>query len=1091
MEVANHGKTAATVDFVTMYPSFDQALLKERLRDAITEAWDWEEQKTEEGELLKVTKEGWVRMTQEEAAQPTIGVWTRDEVLELVFFVLDNGYVQRGGVILKQVKGFGMGLACAPQIANLGCYPVERDYAHGRNPMELEHNYRFIDDILTLSGCIPPEELYAMRYKNTRTKEGELVYLGMELKWVNGRNGTKFITGMHFRDASYPIKIRRYPGAGSMVTDSQRMGVLTGQFIRAQRLCSTLQTFKEGVQNVVLAAMRRGYFRRELDRMWGKFLVDWWRAEELRRGELRAWFRKLTGMIKRRVTREINQLATTEKDREEQEPCGVGGGWSKDPCPGEQQHRADGDPHSSSTGRHSGATTHHKKLHGEKQPCPGPQKSSGHRPCRVGGGWSKDHCPYHPYRTGRSHSPSTGRHSGATTLEEEKHLHGGAQAPFGSQTNLSAHGLPVSTAGQDTGRATKRISHKEGSIWEASGDGSCLFYCAIGSNSREKVAALRRALAEFVMKYSHQVVPGLEVTTETLLHWHGLGVEEYVSSVVRWDHWGSEIELVVLPIIMGCRFKVFMDTGTHWNQYLEYGKTGPVKRLRFSPERQHYDLIVLHRKEELAGPHERVPPWASRTCVTNHWLHQARQTGERSRSQTRHAAVRARRNSQEMEEDVELLLSLAAESSTEEQLAALSQVLGAETPWDVLGLTVDALEPECLAAYKQLSIQIHPDKCKHQKSGEAFQKLAEAKEWALDKAAWHQKRLDALIRDELARCFTHWVAGGGALKGCEVEEEISREVLKCEQARDLAEWEEQWGRFVLGTQWLQAREAQMRMPRQTTRVRTQTHWYQSEVEEQRDRERRQSTRKRENPESAPAQGDDPEATSHNWKEGERLGEAKNPGPPAYAHPHANPPWSHTPGARRNHVQARDGRCGVRAVPCTNPKTNTMNNQPIGTPGNDGRSGVKDLHPGWHARSQPESCKRARGATSGVHVDHQRGVCRHAVNQAQTNTSGKPCWFGSRCKYLYCRFWHPTQVAECWFGWKCRNPHCPFGHPKRVVVGPTWGGRGRPQTASRDVWEPHLAHQEDSDQLGWSQVRGKGRGRGQGKGTAKRQRNRKR
>jgi hypothetical protein len=34
--------------------------------------------------------------------------------------------------------------------------------------------------------------------------------------------------------------------------------------------------------------MRRGYHRRELDRMWVKFLVQWWKAEEVRRGELGA-----------------------------------------------------------------------------------------------------------------------------------------------------------------------------------------------------------------------------------------------------------------------------------------------------------------------------------------------------------------------------------------------------------------------------------------------------------------------------------------------------------------------------------------------------------------------------------------------------------------------------------------------------------------------------------------------------------------------------------------------------------------------------------------------------------------------------------
>eukprot|EP00667_Euglena_gracilis_P000489 EG_transcript_489 len=305
-DVAKRGATATTVDFVTMYPSFDQKLLKDRLRDAICEAWEWEEKKLEKRHQLRARKDGWVHLTPEEAAQDASGSWSKEGVLEMVEFVIDNGYIRRGSTLLKQVKGFGMGLACAPQIANLGCYPVERDFAATKKPEDLEYNYRFIDDILSLSGCIPTAEQYGMLYKHTKTNDGELVYLGMVLKWLPlVRTGEmKFITGMHFRDCTYPIRIRRYPGAGSMVTDSQRLGVLTGQFIRGQRLCSTLQMFKFAVQGIALAATRRGYFRHELDRMWGKFLADWWKAEEIRRGELRSWFRKMTRVVRLQVQKE-------------------------------------------------------------------------------------------------------------------------------------------------------------------------------------------------------------------------------------------------------------------------------------------------------------------------------------------------------------------------------------------------------------------------------------------------------------------------------------------------------------------------------------------------------------------------------------------------------------------------------------------------------------------------------------------------------------------------------------------------------------------------------------------------------------------
>ena len=301
-KVAEFGATADTVDFVTMYPKFNQQLLIDRVSEAVREAWDWEEAKhTEMGEqALYLSQAGWV----EAEGVPSPGQWTREEVTEMVTFVVNNGYIKRGHTIHKQVEGFGMGLACAPQLANLGCYVVERDFAGGQKPEDVEHNYRFIDDILTLTGCIPSEEAYGMKYKSTRQKTGHLIYLGMEMDWEDTKRGKAFTTGMHFRDASYPIQIRRYPANGSMVTDSQRIGVVTGQFIRAQRICSVLRRFKQAVQDVALAALRRGYKKNELDRVWGRFLAQWWKAQEVRRGELRAWFRRMLRVIQWKVWQE-------------------------------------------------------------------------------------------------------------------------------------------------------------------------------------------------------------------------------------------------------------------------------------------------------------------------------------------------------------------------------------------------------------------------------------------------------------------------------------------------------------------------------------------------------------------------------------------------------------------------------------------------------------------------------------------------------------------------------------------------------------------------------------------------------------------
>ncbi len=78
----------------------------------------------------------------------------------MIEWVVENGYITYQGEVWRQRKGFGMGLQCAPQLANLGCYVVERDFSLKKKPSEVEFNFRYIDDIMTFSGIIPSEEDY-------------------------------------------------------------------------------------------------------------------------------------------------------------------------------------------------------------------------------------------------------------------------------------------------------------------------------------------------------------------------------------------------------------------------------------------------------------------------------------------------------------------------------------------------------------------------------------------------------------------------------------------------------------------------------------------------------------------------------------------------------------------------------------------------------------------------------------------------------------------------------------------------------------------------------------------------------------------
>ena len=66
-KVATQRSTARTVDFATMYPCFDKKLLLEKVKKAIAEAWNWEEQEGRDRGVqvraptatVHLTNEGW------------------------------------------------------------------------------------------------------------------------------------------------------------------------------------------------------------------------------------------------------------------------------------------------------------------------------------------------------------------------------------------------------------------------------------------------------------------------------------------------------------------------------------------------------------------------------------------------------------------------------------------------------------------------------------------------------------------------------------------------------------------------------------------------------------------------------------------------------------------------------------------------------------------------------------------------------------------------------------------------------------------------------------------------------------------------
>ena len=84
--------------------------------------------------------------------------FTKDELLDCIYFLIDNAYVKHDGKIFRQVIGIPMGTSCAPHKANIYLHQYEHEYftkLYEENKLielaKLENIFRYQDDLLSMN----------------------------------------------------------------------------------------------------------------------------------------------------------------------------------------------------------------------------------------------------------------------------------------------------------------------------------------------------------------------------------------------------------------------------------------------------------------------------------------------------------------------------------------------------------------------------------------------------------------------------------------------------------------------------------------------------------------------------------------------------------------------------------------------------------------------------------------------------------------------------------------------------------------------------------------------------------------------------
>ena len=320
-------KDVSSFDFSTLYTVLKHESLKQELKWVIEEAFEEAQVTRGVSKMAVYAKEAkWVKDEREGTR-----VVTKDELVRLMEYCIDNALVAYGERVFRQRIGLPMGTDCAPFMANLYLFALEYKWAtkmegteEGRKVLKgIGGFYRYIDDLL----CLNATEVMK-RYK-------EEIYPGLVLKKENEHDHTSHFldfrvvinkgqlrSSLYDKRDDFPFEVRSFPNLTGNVHIARAHGVVIGQAARFVRSCDHYTDFTERIKDLTARLIAQSFssellgkklrvFYEENSGLLAKYSVS---RDEFVQGSFRGGLTKAAKKFVKRIKRKKKKKKTTEAE---------------------------------------------------------------------------------------------------------------------------------------------------------------------------------------------------------------------------------------------------------------------------------------------------------------------------------------------------------------------------------------------------------------------------------------------------------------------------------------------------------------------------------------------------------------------------------------------------------------------------------------------------------------------------------------------------------------------------------------------------------------------------------------------------------
>ena len=265
-----------TYDFSTLYTTIPHSKLKSRLTELIRNAFRFKNGKKRYEYIVVGYKSTYFVKDHSEAKNK----YTEDDIVRMLEFLIDNIFVECGGVIFQQVIGIPMGTNCAPLLADLFLYSYEAEFIQtliksGKRHLakSFHFTYRYIDDVLSINNpkfgdyidYIYPVEL---EIKDTTDADHQASYLDLDLSYNRDK---RLQVKLYDKRDDFNFNIVNFPFLSSNIPQSPAYGVYVSQLIRYARASSAYSDFLVRSRLLTSKLLGQGYNRFKLITTFKKF----------------------------------------------------------------------------------------------------------------------------------------------------------------------------------------------------------------------------------------------------------------------------------------------------------------------------------------------------------------------------------------------------------------------------------------------------------------------------------------------------------------------------------------------------------------------------------------------------------------------------------------------------------------------------------------------------------------------------------------------------------------------------------------------------------------------------------------------------